>query len=166
MYRKQLKQIDKMLSQTSTLTQNYKKVLMASMEHGDLETALYLRFLMELSVRSIDAVQITPDCVSGRKVKAACMKFHRTPYYLRPGGSFPVISKKTKQIADALVRKQGCYFTRSWEVYLHRIGKYAVEKEVSLLLHDLRRYRVLMEERLYLRRVSNRVYAGERKSDR
>lgn len=136
MYRIKLKQIEKMLSQTSTLTQNYKKVLMARMEHGDLETALYLRFLMELSVRSRDALQITPDCVRGRNVRAACMKFQRTPYYLHPDGSLP----KNKQIADVLVRKQGCYFTKSWEVYLHRIRKYAGEKEVSLLLHDLRRY--------------------------
>lgn len=157
MYRNQLKKIEKMLSQTSTLTQNYKKVLMASMEHGDLETALYLRSLMELSVRSRDALQITPDCVRGRNVRAASMKFQRTPYYLRPDGSLPVISKKTKQIADVLVRKQDCYFTKSWEVYLHRIRKYAGEKEVSLLLHDLRRYRVLVEERLYLRIVKLQV---------
>ena len=105
MYRNQLKKIEKMLSQTSTLTQNYKKVLMVSMEHGDLETALYLRFLMELSVRSRDALKITPDCVNGRDVKATCMKFQSTLYYLRPDGSLPVISEKTKQIADALVRK-------------------------------------------------------------
>ncbi len=98
MYRIKLKQIEKMLSQTSTLTQNYKKVLMARMEHGDLETALYLRFLMELSVRSRDALQITPDCVRGRNVRAACMKFQRTPYYLRPDGSLPVISKKTNRL--------------------------------------------------------------------
>ena len=162
MYRNQLKKIEKMLSQTSTLTQNYKKVLMVSMEHGDLETALYLRFLMELSVRSRDALKITPDCVNGRDVKTACMKFQSTPYYLRPDGSLPVISEKTKQIADALVRKQGCYFTKTWEAYLHRIRKYAGEKEVSLLLHDLRKYRVLVEERLYLRRLLKQVHSGDR----
>lgn len=153
MYRKQSKKIERMALQTAILTKNYKKVLMTSMEHGDLETALYLRFLMELSVRSRDALQITPDCVKGRNVRAACMKCQRTPYYLRPDGSLPMISKKTKQIADTLVRKQGCYFTKLWEFYLHRIRKYAGEKEVSLLIHDLRRYRILMEERIYTRSI-------------
>lgn len=134
-------------SQISNLyfTKQYKKALQKLTEDCNLETVLFLRLLMETGIRSRDVYQMDAACIEGKKVRvqSSKVKSEKTNIYRWPDGSLPRISGKTIQIAKALDRTQGKWFTKPYDYYIRRIRKVWNSKEFSV--HMLRRYRLNRE---------------------
>lgn len=116
--------------------EQYKGILKSLMDEGDLETVLFLRILMETGIRSIDIYGIEPACIQHRKVIITESK--RSRFY-ELDGRYPMISKRTEQIAEILMEKQGKYFTKSLLYYKRKIK--LCSKDHMLPVHYLRHYR-------------------------
>lgn len=126
-------------------TRHYKKALQELYKERNLEAALFLRLLMETGIRARDIYQMDVSCIEGKRVKVHPSKIANIKYYQQPNGSLPRISKATLQIAAALDRTQGEWFTRPYDYYLHIIHK--LWNQTGFSIYMLRKYWVESDRR-------------------
>lgn len=119
----------------------YKIIRNALVAERDLETLLLVRILMETGIRSVDACYIEPINIRGRKVVVRSKK--QSDFYREYNGKYPCISRRTEQIAEALLQKQGKYFTRGRGYYIMKIRKILPKDHFSL--YEFRHYHKLCQ---------------------
>lgn len=112
----------------------YKEALRKLLERRDLESVLYLRIAMETGIRSQDILLLNESCIIGRYVRMFSSK--NGDCYFRMDGKLPLISQHTKRIMEALIRKQGKFFTKPFRYYYLKIRRAWPDAEFSL--HMLR----------------------------
>lgn len=129
------------ITDMSEIQTQYKIISNALLAERDLETLLLVRILLETGIRSVDACDIKPINIRDRTVIVRSKK--QSDFYREYNGKYPCISRRTKQIADALLRKQGTYFTKDRKYYILKIKR--TLPDVRFCLHYFRHYRKLRQ---------------------
>ena len=129
------------ITDMSEIQTQYKIIRNALVAERDLETLLLVRILMETGIRSVDACDIEPINIRDRTVIVRSKK--QSDFYREYNGKYPCISRRTEQIAEALLQKQGMYFTKDRRDYIMKIRKILPEAHFSL--HEFRHFHILCQ---------------------
>lgn len=135
----------------------YRKIRNALMMERDLETLLLVRILMETGIRPVDACSIEPSNIHHRAVILRSKK--QSDFYRDYNGKYPCISKSTEQIAGALQRRQGKYFTKDRRYYIMKIRRILSDNHFNM--HYFRHYYKLRQCCIYDDGSQNYLYWKE-----
>lgn len=128
--------------------EHYKIVLLRLLERRDWETILFLRVAFETGIRSLDIVKLSISCMEGRQIRLGQEKLGGKRIYRQKNGQLPKVSKRTLRLMKMLERTQGQFFTKPHQTYIQKICSLWSCKRFQI--HELRRKRLLLEERLML----------------
>lgn len=121
--------------------EQYKIIQERLWQRRDLETILYLRLLCDTGFRSSEAYLMKPEyLVHGR----ACLPAQHFKYCneVERMGGYPRLSRKTLRIAEAVSKKQGCYFTKPQQHYMKKIKWFRTDERFTV--YELRNMRIEM----------------------
>lgn len=97
-----------------------KQILKKLMEERDLETALFLRILMETGIRPGDIWLMRESGIKGREIRLSALKDGKE--YRDLHGRYPKISKRTAQMAE-IVFCYSLYFEKPYGYYTRKIKR-------------------------------------------